>query len=513
MGRLVAKSTGRKPKGRSPAKDQAGGQGPQGLLSALLSRLDVGVLALNSHGKILTTNPAWWILLGLPRRHPPGKSFSVAFPAPLRSQVRFLIGELRQRRGPAAHILAEGGLHLQAILWRGGALFLLTEEPLLQERALTQKILDSLPLGLYVIDQSFTIVAWNRTRETAPWGMKREDVIGRNLFQVLPSLRRTPIEEEFRHVFETGATLQVEEHSVLEGDRRTFRISKAPLTNGTGVVTHVITLVEDITERRRIERQLLANEKLAGVGQLAAGIAHELNNPMATIASCAEALLKHSQSPPLAHQDTEDLKLYLRIIEEEVYRCKGVLAGLSDLSREASGEQRPIDLCTLLEGILGVLGYQFRSRGITLIRDFEDGLPFLLGNEGELRQAFLALLINALEAMDKGAMLTIRAKAAGPGTRVFGGSPVRIPSSRSVRGLLVEIEDTGRGIPADLLPRVSEPFFTTKPHGKGAGLGLYIAEGIMSAHGGRMEIHSEEGKGTVVRFHLPAAKTQVTGRR
>lgn len=419
-----------------------------------------------------------------------------------------MIEELHQRRVPTEYDLAEGRLHLQAIPWKGGTLFLLTEQPLLQERALTQKILDSLPLGLYVIDRSFTIVAWNRTRETAPWGMKREDVIGRNLFQVLPSLRRSPIEEEFRQVFDTGTTLQVEEHSVLDGDRRTFRISKAPLTNGLGVVTHVITLVEDITERRRIERQLLANEKLAGVGQLASGIAHELNNPMATIASCAEALLKHSESPLSAHEDTEDLKPYLRIIEEEIYRCKGILTGLSDLSREASGEQRPVDLRTLLEGILGILGFQFRSRGITLIRDLEDGLPFLLGNEGELRQAFLALLINALEAMDKGAVLTVRARAAAPGERVPRGSSVRTPSSRSAGGLQVEIEDTGRGIPADLLPRVFEPFFTTKPQGKGAGLGLYIAEGIMSAHGGRMGIHSEEGKGTVVRIHLPAAKTQ-----
>lgn len=512
MGRPVANSTGRKQKGTSPAKGQAGGPGPHGLLSALLSRLDAGVLALNPHGKILSTNPAWWTLLRLPRRHPPGKGFSVAFPPPLRSRARSMIEELHQRRVPAEYFLAEGRLHLQAIPWKGGTLFLLTEQPLLQERALTQKILDSLPLGLYVIDRSFTIVAWNRTRETVPWGMKREDVIGRHLFQVLPSLRRTPIEEEFRQVFETGTTLQVEEHSVLDGDRRTFRISKAPLTNGLGVVTHVITLVEDITERRRIERQLLANEKLAGVGQLASGIAHELNNPMATIASCAEALLKHSESPPSTVQDTEDLKPYLRIIEEEIYRCKGILAGLSDLSREASGEQRPIDLRTLLEGILGILGYQFRSRGITLIRDLEDGLPFLLGNEGELRQAFLALLINALEAMDKEAVLTIRARAAAPGERVPGGSPVRTPSSRSVGGLQVEIEDTGGGIPPDLLPRVFEPFFTTKPPGKGAGLGLYIAEGIMSAHGGRMEIHSKEGKGTVVRIHLPAAKTLATER-
>ncbi|MFQ5848769.1 MAG: PAS domain-containing protein, partial [Candidatus Methylomirabilales bacterium] len=280
MGRRVAKGAGRKPKSRLREGVCAPRREPDGLLTTLLSRLDVGVLALDPSGKILTTNDAWWTLFRLPRRQPPGRSFVVAFPPLLRTQVRSLAEELKQKKGPAGLVLDADGLHLQGTPWQGGALFLLTEQPLLREQALTQNILDSLPLGLYVINRSFTIVAWNRTRETAPWGMKREEVIGRNLFQVLPSLRRTRIEEEFRQVFETGVTLQVEEDSVLEGEQRTFRISKAPLTNGPGVVTHVITLVEDITERRRIERQLLASEKLAGIGQLASGIAHELNNPM-----------------------------------------------------------------------------------------------------------------------------------------------------------------------------------------------------------------------------------------
>ncbi|MFQ5989165.1 MAG: PAS domain-containing protein [Candidatus Methylomirabilales bacterium] len=503
----MARGARRKPNARSARKVRISGQAPEPLLNSLLSRLDVGVLALNRHGKILNTNPAWWALLRRSRRQISHKDFTAAFPRLLRSQVRSLMEELQQKKGPVELALAEGGLHLEGTRWNGGFLFLLTEQPLLlRERGLTQKILDSLPLGLYVIDRSFTIVAWNRTRETGP-GLRREDVIGRNLFEVLPSLRRTRIEEEFRQVFETGATPQVEEESVVEGERRTFRISKVPLTNGRGEVTHVITLVEDITERRRIERQLLANEKLAGIGQLASGIAHELNNPMATIASCAEALLKHSRDLTPALQDAEYLRQYPRIIEDEVYRCKGILAGLSDLSREGGGEQRPIDLSALLEGTLRVLGYEVRSRGITVKHDFDDGLPLLVGNEAELRQAFLALLINALEAMDAGGILTVRARMTGSRTRASLGLPAALRSS--VHGIQVEIEDTGRGVSPDLLPRVFEPFFSTKPPGKGAGLGLYIAEGIVSAHGGRIDIHSVEGKWTVVRVYFPPAKTEI----
>ena len=562
MGKPLAKSAGRQSPTRSRGHLRAGQQRPAHLLNALLSRLDdVGVLAVTLHGKILTTNPAWWALLRRAGRHRPGAGFTAAFPPALRPHARSLVAALRQKTGPVGLDLGESGLRLEAARWQGGTLFLLMQRPavsgsalrraqggdprrtaepsgravrpssprssgrghtvdalvepsLVRERALTQKILDSLPLGLYVIDRNFTIVAWNRTRETAPWGMKREEVIGRNLFQVLPSLRRTRIEEEFQQVFETGATLQMEEETVLEGDRRTFRISKAPLTDGPGVVTHVITLVEDFTERRRIERQLLASEKLAGIGQLASGIAHELNNPMATIASCAEALLKQGHGSPANLRDGEEFQTYLRIIEEEVYRCKGILAGLSDLSREGSVEQRPIDLRGLLDGILGVLGYQLRSRGITVIRDFQDTLPPLLGNEGELRQAFLALLINAIEAMDRrGATLTIRAKAAGPGPRPLHASSGRVPPPPSASGVQAEIADTGGGIPADLLPRVFEPFFTTKPPGKGAGLGLYIAEGIIGAHGGRVEVDSVEGRGTIVRVHFPPAKAHVGERR
>lgn len=512
MGRPVAKGTARKAKARTQRRVRSAALGPDGLLGTLLSHLSVGVLALDRDRKIRTTNPAWWTLWRLPRRHPPGKGFSVAFPPTLRSEARSLVDGVRRNKEPVEHFSAEEGLHLRAASWKGGTLFLLSEQPLLRERALTQKILDSLPLGLYVIDRNFTIVAWNRTRETAPWGMKREEVIGRNLFQVLPSLRRTGIEEEFRQVFRTGATLQMQEESTLEGDRRTFRISKVPLTNGPRVVTHVITLVEDITDLRRMERQLFASEKLAGIGQLASGITHELNNPMATIASCAEALLKHSAGPPLALQDAEGLKPYLRIIEEEVYRCKGILSGLSDLSRDASSEQRPVDLRTLLDGILRVLSYQLRSGGIVVSRDFEDGLPVVRGNEVELRQAFLALLMNALEAMDRGDTLTIRVRAAGPAREDLRSSPGRAPAPRLAHGVRVEIEDTGRGIPADLLPQVFEPFFTTKPPGKGAGLGLFIAEGIMGAHGGRIEMHSTEGKGTVVRVHLPASRTETRER-
>lgn len=363
----------------------------EGLDVSLLSHLETGVLALSPRGQIITVNPAWGKLVGLPSLRPIGKRFRTALPRHLRPQIESLLDEVRQKGGPVELTFTDGKLRLKGLPWKGGYLLLLSH---------------------------------HRRGETA--------------------------------------------------------------------------------EKRRLKQQLLASERLAGIGQLASGIAHELNNPMATIASCAEALLKRIQDPQSPFHGAEDLRLYLRIIEEEVYRCKEILAGLSDLSGEGGGERRLIDLHALLEGILTLLGYQLRTREITLVREFHPGLPLLMGHEGELRQAILAILINALEAMEKGGTLTMRARGAGSGVRGAKSSP-RYP--RPVQWVQVEIEDTGRGIPHDLLPKIFEPFFSTKPPGKGTGLGLYLAEGFVKAHGGKIEVESVEGKGTVVRVHLPPAKT------
>jgi signal transduction histidine kinase len=364
-----------------------------GLDTSLLSHLETGVLVSSLQGSILTVNPAWGKLTGLPSLRLIGKRLRTAFPPRLRSPMESLLNELRRKRGSVELTLTDGRLRLKGLPWKGGYLFLLDH---------------------------------HRRGETA--------------------------------------------------------------------------------EKRRLKQQLLASERLAGIGQLASGIAHELNNPMATIASCAEALLKRTQDPQSRFHGAEDLRLYLRIIEEEVYRCKGILAGLSDLSREGGGERRLIDLHTLLEGILTLLGYQLRTREITLVREFHPGLPLLMGHEGELRQAILAILINALEAMEKGGTLTLRARVVGLGGRGTKRSPPAARYPRPVEWVQVEIEDAGRGIPRNLLPKIFEPFFSTKPPEKGAGLGLYLAEGFVKAHGGKIEVESVEGKGTVVRVHLPPAK-------
>jgi len=352
---------------------------------------------------------------------------------------------------------------------------------------LTASILDSLPVGLYVVDRNFTIVCWNRTREVGPFGIQREDVIGKNLFAVLPSLKRSAAAEEFQRVFATGAILQVEQETGSGADRRYYRITKIPVKNAAGKVTHAITVGEDITERRRMERQLFASDKLVSIGQLAAGIAHELNNPMAAIASAAEAILRRGRAADFATlRDADDLRVLLRIIEEEVYRCKRIIGSLSDFSRDPGMGRQPVDARELLDSVAGMLAHQARTRRVTVRTEHAAGLPAVLANEGELRQVFLALILNALEAQPDGGALHLK-------------------SRREGEGIVLEFTDEGPGIPVEHRSRLFEPFFTTKPPGQGPGLGLYVSHSIVTAHGGHLEVDSTPGAGTTVRVRLPAA--------
>lgn len=360
---------------------------------------------------------------------------------------------------------------------------------------LTASIVDSLPVGLYVIDRNFTIVCWNRAREEGPFGLLRQDAIGKNLFEVLRSLKRSSIAEEFERVFATGTILQVEVETGSGPDQKHYRITKIPVKNAASEVTHVITVGEDITERRRMERQLFTSDKLASIGQLAAGIAHELNNPMAAIASAAEAVLRRSRAPDFAGlADAEELRLLLRIIEEEVYRCKRIIGSLSDFSRDHGMERQRVDVRQILDSVAGMLAHQARTRGVTLRAEHAPDLPAVLANEGELRQVFLALILNALEAQPQGGVLLLKTRREGA-------------------GVVLEFTDRGPGIPVEHRARLFQPFFTTKPPGQGPGLGLYVSYTIVTAHGGHLEVDSTPGAGTTVRVRLPAAPAVLTHAR
>ncbi len=358
------------------------------------------------------------------------------------------------------------------------------------QQAFTEGVVAALPLGLYVVDRDLRVVTCNPSgaREA---GIEPAQLQGRSILEVLPEARRQAAQAALEDVFARGAPSRREDDFTEGGRSRVLRSTLAPLRGEGGEVTYAILLVEDITDHKRLERQMLAAEKLAAVGSLAAGVAHELNNPLATIAGCAEGLLDRLRDEGLAAvEGIADFREYLRIIEEEAYRCKEITSGLLQFVRDPGRGREPVDLNALVAKALALVSHQPRFRNLTLRREAASAVPPVLGNEGQLRQVFLSLLLNALEATPGQGIVTVRTLTQDE------------PEGAKVA---VEFEDQGTGIAPEHLPRIFEPFFTTKPAGKGTGLGLAICQGIVTDHGGRIDVQSQPGTGSTFRVILPAA--------
>jgi signal transduction histidine kinase len=233
-------------------------------------------------------------------------------------------------------------------------------------------------------------------------------------------------------------------------------------------------------------QQLLQAEKMAALGQTVSGVAHELNNPLATIAGCAESLASRlSDQAPADRPELADFSSYLKLIEEEAFRCKEITGSLLQFVREPGHRRAPTDVNALVQKTIELLSHQSRFVDSRFTTDLDRALPLLVVNEGQFRQVFLGIASNGLEAMDGRGCLTIR--------------------TRYVRDEVhVEFADEGPGIPDDVLARIFDPFFTTKPPGQGTGLGLAIAQSIVADHGGRIEVESRLAAGTVFRVVLPA---------
>ncbi|PYP27145.1 MAG: hypothetical protein DMD55_09055 [Gemmatimonadetes bacterium] len=353
------------------------------------------------------------------------------------------------------------------------------------QRSFAAQIIDSLPVGLYVIDRGYRIRAWNRKREAGTQGVSREDAVGHDVFDVLDRQPRELLKREFDRVFDTGEIQQVEMESAASGETRHYRITKIPMRQDGEHISHVITIGEDITEWRQAQQRLSETEKLAAVGQLAAGVMHEINNPLATILACCEALaLRGEELAPAARDAQEE---YLKIIDTEVQRCRRIVDSLLDFSRPRSGEKRQVDVNAVVEQTLFLLKHHNRFKRLTVARELAPGLPGVLADQEKLIQSFMALMLNAMDAMDSRGTLTVR-------TRMN-------PERRDE--VLVEFIDTGTGIKQEDLPKIFEPFFTTKPQGRGTGLGLSICYGIIAEHRGRIEVESQVGIGSNFKVYLP----------
>ncbi|MEO5825912.1 MAG: ATP-binding protein [Gemmatimonadales bacterium] len=355
------------------------------------------------------------------------------------------------------------------------------------ERRLTRLTIDSLPLGLYLVDRDYRIVVWNRKRETGTQGLRREEVLGRTVFDVLSRQDPDVLRAEFDHVFRTGEPHESEQLVQSGSDARIFRTSRLPMRLEGSEVSHVVTIGEDVTESRAMNQSMYQTEKLAAVGQLAAGVMHEINNPLATIGACVTAIASR-----LGVSAEPVVREYLDIIESEVMRCTNIVDGLLDFSRagRAGGSFEECDLNALLDRTLYLLKHHQRFRRLEVTRDMQASLPAVKGNAERLIQAIMAILLNAADATNGNGKVTVCTR---------------------VEGLFVvtELTDDGPGIPADVVPKIFEPFYTTKGPSRGTGLGLAISYGIVADHRGKLDVRSEPGRGTTFRMAIPIAREAV----
>ena len=356
------------------------------------------------------------------------------------------------------------------------------------ERRLTARIIDALPLGLYVIDRDYRVQAWNSNREMGFQGVSRERAMGKLIFDVLHRQPAEALRAQFDEVFNSGKMQQFNIESEASGTRRTFRITKIPMRLEDGVVTHVISIGEDITEWSAAQERWAQSEKLAAIGQLAAGVMHEINNPLATVAACAEGLsLRIEEMRRAGARVPENTDEYTKIIDQEVQRCKGIIDSLLTFSRPRSVDKKATSVNAVIEQSLFLLKHHARFKRLKLQTLLDRELEDVPANAEQLIQVFIALLINAADAMNDQGVITIRTRR----------------GVSDAEAVIAEVIDEGSGIARHELPKIFEPFYTTKPPGRGTGLGLSVCYSIIAAHSGRIEVDSALGAGTTFRVMLP----------
>ena len=354
-------------------------------------------------------------------------------------------------------------------------------------REFSENILESLNDGLAVVNRDDRIVRWNRRLEEL-YGVRHEDAVARRLDDVFSSGFFEVLRSARGESTEGGAFYRVPLTTRHEPPRRLLvNVATTPLRESDGAVAGTIVIVEDISTRVQLEEQLQISEKMASIGLLAAGVAHEVNTPLTGISSFTQMLLQGAQP------DDPKTKV-LEKIERQTFRAAKIVNGLLNLARPAQTDAGPVEVNAVVNDVLSLLEHQLRTGRIQVRKELTTAAPVAQGIEYKLQQVFLNLFLNARDAMPRGGWLTIV-------TRVDGDSAV------------VEIADTGSGIPPDQMSRIYDPFFTTKDIGKGTGLGLSITYGIVQEHGGTITCDSSVGQGTRFTLTLPlAVAAQARGR-
>jgi PAS domain S-box-containing protein len=284
---------------------------------------------------------------------------------------------------------------------------------------------------------------------------------------------------------------------IKSGNGNIFHFWAYPLIDEEGRLYAIVHYLKDMTAQKRLEQQLIRSDKLASLGTLVAGIAHEINNPLGIIAGYSEALLDRSTEQTLSRLKAfEDFPEYLKTIHNEIFRCKTILKSLLEFARPSGGTFREIDINELIKEVLLLLQHRTTRLKHTLELDLDREVPKIYADAGSLRQLMMNLLLNAIYFTPEGGSICIK-------TEPDLASPEEAGTACPSR-VRLSVRDTGVGIPADLIDKVFDPFVTTKPVGEGTGLGLTICHKIVEEHGGILDVKSQPGKGTTFFITLPS---------
>jgi PAS domain S-box-containing protein len=350
-----------------------------------------------------------------------------------------------------------------------------------------ENIVESINVGILAVDLGDRIESWNAQME-AMYALSRAEAIGQALRDVFPlefvdALDSFRAEQGVHHLYKFRLTSRA-------GEQRTVNIAIAPLLSKDFVSVGRIVLVDDITERVSLETQLAQADKLSSIGLLAAGVAHEINTPLAVISSYSQMLSKQLKG------DVRLAPVLDKIIQQS-FRAAEIANGLLNFSRTSTTEFRETSLNQVIHDTLSLLEHQFKTAQVTVDLELTEELPLIHGNPGKLQQVFLNLLLNAKEAMQSGGRLRVATSVN--------------ESENCVEAL---VADSGSGIAPEHLKRIYDPFFTTKTTPKpgdrrGTGLGLSVSYGIIQEHAGKIHVESEIGAGTTFHLEFPYMRNSV----
>lgn len=343
------------------------------------------------------------------------------------------------------------------------------------EQELLQTVVSGIGAGMALVDEEKRLLWWNSIFE-GWFGTK--DLKNRYCEAIF---RQDGLDHPFE---ENGKVLALE----VQGNRRYIRQTYYELSPNNPENAAYLLLLEDVTQQVEMEARVIETEKMATVGLLASGVAHEINNPLAIVSAHSEELLDRLQEED-APPTKEEIQGGLRIVFKQIDRCKQITSRLLQFARPGKQGLDLIDVSEAIQQTFALISYRAKQKKITLIDETELGL-WVYGNENEWQQVVLNIMTNAMDASVEGGC--IRARAYRTGSEI-----------------LVEVEDQGQGIPAHYLSKVFDPFFTTKPPGQGTGLGLFVSYGIVQKMRGQFMIESTEGKGTTVRILLPFREVEV----